>query len=266
MELAPEATAVGGRPSLELATQLGRPDQGHWLLSLYPEALEASGTFRYARPWRPGGGRRGEARDPERSRVEAARRAGGRLRRYCVANRLNRLGTLTYGGAGCHDPVELRRDVGEFFRGLRSLVGKALAYAWVPERHPGGHGLHVHFAVARYTPRWMIEESWGRGYVHIKLLGDLPIGSGAAGESRAAARYLAKYVRKGLDEGSTFGLHRFDVAQGFQPLIERIAAPRQADVIEAAVGRMGSAPSYVWRSVGVEGWFGPEALYLSWFG
>ena len=42
--------------------------------------------------------------DPGRARAEAARRAAGKVRRYCAANRLNRLGTLTYRGEGCHDP------------------------------------------------------------------------------------------------------------------------------------------------------------------
>ena len=88
----------------------------------------------------------------ERSRLEAARRARAKLRRYCAANRLNRLATLTYAGEGCFDPVQLRKDLGEFFRGLRSeLGGERFPYAWTSEWHPGGHGLHVHFTVDRYV-------------------------------------------------------------------------------------------------------------------
>src|SRR5450756_1595543 len=53
------------------------------------------------------------------------------------ANRLNRLGTLTYAGAGCHDPRQARADAGEFFRELREqLDGESLPYLWVPEWHP----------------------------------------------------------------------------------------------------------------------------------
>jgi hypothetical protein len=66
-----------------------------WSLSLYETAGEAGGAVT---------GKRRSARvpgedkaDPERSAVEAARRARGQVRRYCTANRLNRLGTLTYG-------------------------------------------------------------------------------------------------------------------------------------------------------------------------
>jgi hypothetical protein len=45
-------------------------------------------------------------------------------------------------------PRQLRRDVGGFFRRVRGELGGD-AYLWVPEWHPGGHGLHVHFAVGR---------------------------------------------------------------------------------------------------------------------
>ena len=40
-------------------------------------------------------------------------------------------------------------------------------------------GLHVHFAVGRYVSHHLIRDVWGRGRIHIKLIGDLPVGSGA---------------------------------------------------------------------------------------
>ena len=133
--------------------------------------------------------------DPERSRLEAARRARGKVRRYCTAHGLNRLGTLTYAGAGCHDPAQLRADVGDFFRSLRvSLGGKPFPYVWVPEWHKSDHGMHVHFAVGQFIPRGRIDEAWGRGFVHIKRLSDLPVGSTRLSEARRAAGYLSKYV------------------------------------------------------------------------
>ena len=140
---------------------------------------------------------RGRPGDPERARIEAARRAKGKLRRYCAANRLNRLGTLTYRGAGCHDQREVRAHVGAFFRALRAeLDGKPIPYAWVPEWHKTDHGLHLHFAVGRFIPRSLIAASWPHGFVHIKVIGDLPVGSGTLGEARKAAGYLSKYVAK----------------------------------------------------------------------
>ncbi len=128
------------------------------------------------------------------------------VRRYCAANRLNRLGTLTYAGEGCHDPGELRADVGSFFKGLRGQLGaKPIPYLWVPEWHPGGHGLHVHFAVGRFIKQSLIREEWGRGHVHIKLLSNLSVGSGALEEARLSARYLSKYVSKAAADGREAG-------------------------------------------------------------
>jgi hypothetical protein len=149
-----------------------------WWLSLYPDAAEAGGSFRYSTPPKPRlPGNRGDV-DHDRAAQEAARRARANVRRYCAANRLNRLGTLTYRGSGCHDPAQLRQDVAGFFRDLRDgLGGDGLPYLWAAEWHKTGHGQHVHFAVGRYAPRRVIERSWGRGFVHIKLLGDLPVGS-----------------------------------------------------------------------------------------
>ncbi len=76
------------------------------------------------------------------------------------------------------------------------------------EWHPGGHGLHLHFAVGRYVRHSVIGEAWGSGIVHIKLLGDLPVGSGSLEEARLAARYLGKYAGKALDGDRPAGLHR----------------------------------------------------------
>jgi hypothetical protein len=134
----------------------------------------------------------GRRPDPERASEEAARRARAKIRRYAAANRLNRLGTFTYRGEGCHDPLRLPADLAGFFRELRAGLGAGrFAYVWVPQWHPGGHGLHAHFAVGRFVPRRLIERAWGHGFVHIKLLDGLPVGSGTLGEARLAARYLA---------------------------------------------------------------------------
>ena len=92
---------------------VGRPS---WTLSLYAEAGEAGGCWRVP----SGAGVSGRPSDPDRSAEEAVRRARGMIRRYCAANRLNRLGTLTYAGAGCHDPAVVRADAGGFFRRLRA--------------------------------------------------------------------------------------------------------------------------------------------------
>lgn len=256
------------RSSLECPTKLAGAKvparEGHWLLKLYPGAGEAGGCFQSAAESSRGGSWCDP--DPERSASEAARRARGQLRRYCAENRLNRLGTLTYGPPFCRDPRAVRRHVGLFFRRLRRRVTSPLPYLWVPELHADGERFHVHFAVGLYVPRGWIAESWAHGFVHIKLLGDLPTGSGTFGEARLAARYLGKYVGKALDEGPA-GLHRYEVAQGFQPRAVWLIGTSLDEVLKRASARMGSEPERVWdSSFSKEPWAGPRAVWASWAG
>ncbi len=240
--------------------------QARWTFSLYPEASEGGGCYVPPLAYEGLGPGRGRgASDPARALEEAGRRARAKLRRYCAANRLNRFGTLTYADS-CGDPGQLRADVGGFFRGLRrELGGGALPYAWTSERHPGGHGLHVHFAVGRYVRQRLIRDVWGHGFVHIKLIGDLPHGSGALEEARVAAGYLAKYVSKSLDdERRAAGLHRYEVAQGFQPERVQLQARGEEQLLAEANDRMGGEPARLWRSSSVVGWSRPPAVWCAW--
>lgn len=238
-----------------------------WSFSLYPDAGEGGGCFAASTRRVPEYVSRGYARDPERAAAEAGRRARGRLRRYCAANRLNRLGTLTYRGEGCHDPQVVRAHLGEFFRSLRSVTGgKSLAYVWVPEWHKSGHGLHAHFAVGKYIKRQFINEAWGHGFVHIKLLGNLPVGSGTLSEARQAAGYLSKYVAKTFTDPSArvLGLHRYDVAQGFSPRSVPLSGRSSEEVLDLASSTLGREPSFQWASSSVEDWQGPPAIWAQW--
>jgi len=241
---------------LELLSKLGRPEEGRWVLGLYPGAAEAGGCFVSA--GRPGQGAGGLDNAPDR--IAEARR---KVRRYCAANRLNRLGTLTYQGSGCHDPALVRDHVAEFIRELRATTGgKRFPYLWTDEWHPGGHGLHVHFAVGRFIPRRALERSWHQGFIDIKLIGDLPVGSGALAEARKAAFYLAKYLVK--DAEGRAGLHRYEVAQGFQPEKRQLTGRSEEDVTAQAVALMGAKPALIWRSSQAEMWAGPPAVWMSW--
>jgi hypothetical protein len=234
---------------------------GRWAFVLYPDAAEGGGSFRSAVA---STGRPYSTDVPLDSRDDATRRARGKVRRYCAANRLNRLGTLTYAGDGCHDPAQLRADIGEFFRRLRSTLDEPFPYLWVPEWHKSGHGLHVHFAVGRYVRQGVIRDAWGRGFVHIKLLGDLPVGSGTLGEARLASRYLSKYVGKDLGERTAAGLHRYEVAQGFQPRSVALEGVTSDEVLDWAASVMGKAPERVWRSADEAEWAGPPAVWAAW--
>ena len=193
----------------------------------------------------------------------AARRARTHVRRYCAANRLNRLATLTYRGQGCNEPLRFRSDVGRFFRRLRQGIGgTAFPYLWTGEWHKTGHGLHAHFAVGRFVPRTKIEDAWPHGFVHIKLLGDLSYAATSLDQARKAARYLSKYVGKSFAE-PVQGLHRYEVAQGFAPRCEGIVG-RTSEVVAWADERMGHAADFVQPSTQWRDYRGPSAVFLSW--
>jgi hypothetical protein len=253
--------------SADISLEPLRRSVARWSFSLYPDAGEGGGSFQGSVRRVPAYVARGAARDPERSAAEAGRRARATLRRYCAANRLNRLGALTYRGSGCHEPERVREHFGIFFRTLRdSTGGKPLAYAWVPEWHKSGHGLHAHFAVGRFIRRSAIDAAWGRGFVHIKLLGDLPVGSTNLSEARRAAGYLSKYVSKSFAEAGcrVMGLHRYDVAQGLQAA----SGDRHWLVCDgSACHRVGSVRGTAFNGmvVGVGGGLqGPPAIWAQW--
>ncbi|WP_460819534.1 rolling circle replication-associated protein [Nocardioides korecus] len=179
------------------------------------------------------------------------------------------MGTLTYAGEGLHDPQLLRVRVGLFFRTLRRFLDVGpFPYVWVPEWHKTGHGLHVHFAVGHYIPRGQIEAAWPHGFVHIKRLTDLPVGSTALHEGRKAAGYLSKYVTKSFADQAVerqAGLHRYEVAEGFQPPAVRLTDVSSDDVLDQAVIAMGGLlPAVLWSSDEVEGWQGPPAVWAAW--
>src|ERR1035438_6460677 len=102
--------AGGARTQLEYGTKLVGVSQAYWGASLFPDAGEGVAVFHSA-DTRPKSGFGG---DPEESRRAAVRRARTQVRRYCAANRLNRLATLTYRPPLCEDPRLLRAQVGGF--------------------------------------------------------------------------------------------------------------------------------------------------------
>ena len=78
----------------------------------------------------------------------------------------------------------------------------------------------------------LIRDVWGRGLVDIRARGGL-LGEGSAAEARNAARYMAKYIRKATDEDRIPGMHRYEVAQDFQPKPVFLRAPSEFDAVRA---------------------------------
>ena len=257
-----QASRARASTRLDHATKLVKERRDLWVLKLYPDAGEAGGSFRWVgRGVAPEKSRCG---DPERAREVAERRARGKLRRYVVANDLRRLISCTYEGPGQHDARALRVDVGGFFRRLRYRTGgKQFSYAWVGEWHATGHGLHVHAGIGGYVPKGVVADAWGHGFIDIRLLGKRVAGVATLAEARRAAGYLNKYVGKSLGEGLERGLHRYEVAQGFQPRSIEFVGLEDEQVLEQASEYMGLPPEEVWRS-DPEDWDGPPALWVAW--
>jgi hypothetical protein len=249
----------GSRSLLDNGTKLDRIHRGFWRVTLYPEAGEATAVFHSARS---ASAATGPGLDPEDAARAAVRRARSQARRYCAANRTNRFVTLTFGAEKCWDPVELRPIVRGFFRRLRTELGAPFPYLWVSEQHRKGD-YHVHVAVNRYIHRQVIARTWRRGFVVIRLHGDLPSGRTALVEARRTAAYMAKYMTKSSAEVAA-GLHRYEVAQGFQPRREGVVGRSLAEVVGWASERMGHSPDIKKPSSEWEQYVGPPALFMSW--
>lgn len=103
--------------------------------------------------------------------------------------------------------------------------------------------------------------------MHIKRLSDLPVGSTTLSEARVAAGYLSKYVTKSFadDELSRAKrLHRYEVAQGFQPPSVRLSGRSPGELLSLAVEQMGRAPATSWSSDESAEWQGPPAVWFAW--
>lgn len=236
-------------------------------------------------PTRPQRGLEGPtAADRDRSAAVAAARARTTVRRYCRANGLTRLLTLTYGGSRATTHAEAVDDVGRAMRRLRDAVGK-FPYVWVPELHRDGEHYHVHLATGR---PWAVRCNrcdpagagrglqsrgaadpclrcaWGRGFVHAKRL--TATGNRPWQQETTAATYLAKYVGKSYEDHES-GMHRYDCARGFKPVQirpEPVASEREGMAALREVAGKGKRPRFVWSSDEAEDWHGPPTRVAWW--
>lgn len=215
-----------------------------------------AGGFSYAAP------------DAAASRERAARRSRGRVRRWCVANKAVRLGTLTYRGEGQHAWPGVVRDLHNFRRRLRQ-VRPGLAILTAAELHPGGHGWHVHVALTDYVPQAVLASCWGQGFASVKLFRSRRSGSGPV-SSRVVGRYVAKYLGKAQEGGERPAwAHAYEVTQGTQPSRLRLSGLSWGGVYAGLSALMGGEPGYRWDSSSAGGpqpWCGPPASFLSWQG
>jgi hypothetical protein len=211
----PEAVDAVGRSRLDLATLTDRLDHRppqRWVISLCTAAGEATVVALGASQGHNGDG----VPDPERARLSSLARSRKRIRQYCVANRLDRLATLTFG-----DEPDLDggwRAVEAWRRELERQLGRRLPMVVAPDWGEQNGRLHFHVALGAYVPKELLERSWGRGFVDVrKLRARRP---GARAGARLCATYVALYVGK-ESEHLPRGRRRYSVTKGCQP--ERVS-------------------------------------------
>ena len=172
-------------------------------------------------------------------------------------------------GASCFDPQQLRADVGEFFRGLRRELGGKATAVCVDVGVASGraraaralHGRPLRAPVA--DPRGV----GARDRAHQadrRSAGRLGRAGGGARWRRAI---WPKYVSKNVADERVPRLHRYEVAQGFQP--ERVPLHGRSEAGGAGArpaSGWAAPPSRVWRSSDREGWRGPPAYWCAWAG
>lgn len=234
-------------------------------MSAFPDCAEAVISFAPSYQTPEDGGR-GSYGDAEANRLRAERRAVKQVRRYAVANGIDRLVSLTFGPPRCTDPRELRQHMARFVRRLRCELGHKFPYVWVPELHKDGIHLHAHMGLAEFVKKERLAEVWGHGFIDVRLIR----ANGTKDpiqHRRAAARYLAKYIGKAFDQQDTFGHHRYEVAQGYQPRVEQRTFATEAEARAWACTLMGGGtPSFVWSSSEVGDWQGPPVSVAFWDG
>jgi len=271
---APEEADAKRRPtnSLDHRTEL---DLAPWGGKFYPQTGELVGWQRRPqdrdgsslRPDPEAEGESQEGRQEDQRSDRSLRRARSAIRRYCQANRLDTLWTLTYakeGGEWDRDLVQ--RQVAMFFRRMRLRYGP-LPYVWALELHPGGHGWHVHVALRGFWPHAVLTATWGHGIVQFSRRDHVsPEKTGVCSEARLAAyiaKSLASYVAKELEAGR--GRHAYDVGQGFQPEVERWLAWSDDELRDEFVERFGGELWQAkWRSEDGEDWRGPLVRWWVW--
>ena len=187
------------------------------------------------------------------------------MRLYAAHNKLVYLWSATYRGEGQRELGGIRRDIRTFFRRLRRDAGR-LPYLWVPEWHPGGHGLHLHFAIDRWFDKDRMDSLWAHGFTFVRgpeqAVRD-GSGSGSRSDARRVARYVSKYVAKDISLVPP-GWHRYDVAQGFRPVRIDLGARTRDEAIALAAEVMGAPPDKVFDSRANETWDGRPSVWMSW--
>ena len=184
------------------------------------------------------------------------RRARRSIEDYMVHNGLTKMWTLTY-AKKTWSRRQVVEDLGRFFETWRRYMGRAFPYAWVIEEHKDG-SYHVHLAVhdGLYTDKKKLQEMWGHGIVRFDRSKKISRGVSKR-EVRRLATYLTKYIAKDLGDELEKGSHRYEVAQGFSPRVERRYFATKAEGLAFIAQVADEVYPQVWCYLDSTEWVGP---------
>ena len=146
----------------------------------------------------------------------------------------------------------------------RIWAGKPLPYLWVPEWHPGGHGLHLHFAVGRYIKA--VADPGRPGVAGSCISSCSGISRSGRGRSRRRGWRPAISGSTRARRSTETGLQVCTATRSRRASSRSrcTAGPCGRGRARAGVGADGWAPSRVWHSSRAEGWQGPPACWAAW--
>lgn len=204
--------------------------------------------------------------DPERSAREASRRARAEMRRYCVANRIDKLWTLTYGGEAPTDWSQVWEHIEAFRKRLWAHLGRRIPMVVVIEEGSKNGRLHVHPAVSEYIDQADMAKLWGHGFVFVRKIKANPsprrTTPSRSDLARIVAGYLSGYLiangkKAHAQDGRAGHGKRFSTTRGFSPSCDRIRVETMAEAHMIVFREMGTDFSYQWASSDLEDWDGP---------
>lgn len=201
--------------------------------------------------------------DSERSRREAARRAGVEVRRLVAEHRMTRMWTLTLRNATLPEDRPMVVELLQRFTRRLRLELPHVTWLAVLEWHPGGHGWHIHIVVNKFVAKWKVQDLWLHGFVDLRRISVKGDSSSRQAVSKAAS-YLAKYVTKDPPEGAPAhapGDHRY-----FRPLglsvTELVAEGSYEEMVALAWQYFPAGVGWMWHSKMSTDWRAPPVLVL----
>jgi hypothetical protein len=209
--------------------------------------------------------------DPERSAKEADRRARAEMRRYCVANRLNKLWSLTYAEEP-DDWATVWEHVEAFRKRLWAHLGRRIPMVVVIEEGSRNGRLHVHLAVHEWLDWADVVNLWGHGYCFVQKIEakkNERTTLSASDQARIVASYLSGYLianakKAHAQDGRSAHGKRFSTTRGFSPGCERVRVETLDQALSLVYRTMGPTPSYLWSSSTLDEWDGPPVWVAFW--